>query len=136
MRWAIIGKATNYEISDTGLVRNRKTGLIRKLSFSDGYCSVGIVRNGKFRMCSVHRLVVEAFIAKIPVNREVNHINGIRHDNRVENLEIVTRLRNVQHSWERRMSELYAKLIAEKPHIKQLIDRARQKRLNLSTQDK
>jgi predicted XRE-type DNA-binding protein len=47
----------------------------------------------------IHRLVVEAFIGAIPKNKEVNHKNGIRSDNEIRNLEIVSPKENVAHSF-------------------------------------
>src|SRR5699024_2829267 len=41
-----------------------------------------------------HRLVAEAFIGEIPKGYVVNHINGIKHDNRIDNLEIITEKEN------------------------------------------
>ena len=47
----------------------------------------------------VHRIVVESFVGKIPNGMEVNHINGIKTDNRLVNLEIVTRSENLKHAY-------------------------------------
>lgn len=47
---------------------------------------------------SVHRLVAMAFIGEIPQGMEINHKNGIKTDNRVENLEIVTHVENMHHA--------------------------------------
>lgn len=44
-----------------------------------------------------HRLVWEAFVGLIPEGLEVNHKNGVRGDNRLENLELVTRSENMLH---------------------------------------
>ena len=52
-------------------------------------------------MFRVHRLVVENFIGSIPDGMEVNHIDYNRSNNHVENLEIVSRLENVRHSYDR-----------------------------------
>lgn len=61
----------------------------------DGYLRIRGV-NGCEK--SVHRLVVKAFISDIPDRMEVNHKDGNKLNNRVENLEIVTHKRNMEHS--------------------------------------
>ena len=53
---------------------------------------------GKDKIERVHRLVAIAFIDNPERKTEVNHINSIRNDNRVENLEWVTREENIAHS--------------------------------------
>lgn len=89
---------------------NKRTFLVsslgrvaRKNNYGDIYLYSQLTDNGYKRIHSkerirVHRLVVTAFISEIPEGMEVNHINGNRGDNRVENLEIVTPRENVLHS--------------------------------------
>lgn len=47
-------------------------------------------------MFSVHRLVAQAYLKDYSENLQVNHINGIKTDNRLENLEMVTAKENMQ----------------------------------------
>lgn len=63
-----------------------------------GYRFVTLYKDGKHKMMLVHRLVAMAFINGIPEGMEVNHKNGIKDDNRLENLEIVTRSENMIHA--------------------------------------
>lgn len=64
-----------------------------------GYVLVHLAFGNKKGSKQIHRLVVEQFIGKIPVGYEVNHLNMIRDDNRVSNLEICTPSENVRHSF-------------------------------------
>jgi len=82
----------NYIISDDGRVwskfSNRFIGTIDKKT---GYCRIGI--GGKnYR---VHRLVWMKFRGEIPEHLEIDHINDIRSDNRLVNLQLLTHAENV-----------------------------------------
>lgn len=65
----------------------------------DGYVAAHLSLGGENKIVKVHRLVAIAFIDNQGNKPEVNHKNGIRHDNRVENLEWVTKSENVLHSY-------------------------------------
>lgn len=64
-----------------------------------GYMRVGFCKNGKMSSHSVHRLVAIAFISNKENKQEVNHINGNKSDNRVENLEWCTPKENMDHAY-------------------------------------
>ena len=67
----------------------------------NGYCEVGLVaKNGKRKAELVHRLVAIAFIDNPNNFPVVNHLNGIKTDNRVENLEWTTQKENVRHAYD------------------------------------
>jgi len=103
--WKDIPNYEGYQVSNKGSIRSFKrsayTNLapkVLKLIINDRYIYVGAQINKKRRKLSVHRAVAMAFIAN-PFNKPfVNHINGIKHDNRVENLEWVTHLENMAHA--------------------------------------
>lgn len=97
--------APNYEVSNLGNVRRsapgRKTWVGRPLKaqlMSIGYLSVRPTIDGENVVFYVHNLVAIAFIGPKPSGSSVNHINGIKTDNRVENLEYVTHAGNMRHA--------------------------------------
>lgn len=87
-----------YEVSCRGNVRNKKT--LKLLSNkSKSYVFISLVKN-KFRKTHLaHRIVALMFIPNPLNKKEVNHINGVKNDNRVENLEWCTSKENISHSW-------------------------------------
>jgi len=97
-----------YQISNTGKVKSlpKKCGTtykgetIRKLSQTkDGYLKVRLIGNGKDITTRIHRLVAIAFIPN-PLNKDtVNHIDGNKHNNNVENLEWSTRTEQLNHAY-------------------------------------
>lgn len=94
-----------YEVSDTGMVRSlkRATTSGRVLSQrvgTGGYLNVCLCKDNCKKTFVVHRLVARAFLDNPEGKPEVNHKNGIRADNRAENLEWVTRSENERHAYE------------------------------------
>lgn len=91
----------DYEISDSGIVfsyKNKKYMKTIRLNLQkNGYFTVCLWKNGAFSRKLVHRLVAEAFIKNTENKDFVNHKNGIKIDNRVENLEWVTKSENELH---------------------------------------
>ena len=103
-RWSSIVGYPNYEVSDRGDIRNVRTNKIlgRRLD-KDGYRSVYLYTGGHGLNQKVHRLVAEAFIEHSDDRDQINHANGNKEDNRVENLEWCTRSENTRHAYNTRL---------------------------------
>lgn len=65
---------------------------------NSGYYVVWLCKNSKYKALTVHRLVAKAFIDNNDYSLDVNHKNGNKTDNRVENLEWCNRSYNILHS--------------------------------------
>ena len=92
-----------YQISNYGQVKRLKNGseYIRKLSLThDGYLKVRLVCNDKDTTKRVHRLVAETFIDNPDNKPTVNHKDGNKLNNHVDNLEWATRHEQLQHAYD------------------------------------
>lgn len=105
MKWKIMQEFPDYAVSDAGLVmrvaggRGTYPGRLLKLRRSEqGYLRVAFRKNKIQVLGSVHRLVLTAFVGKSPDGMECNHENGVKSDNRLENLKWVTPKQNMQHA--------------------------------------
>jgi hypothetical protein len=93
----VVGFENWYSVTDDGhIFSHHRDVWLKPFKVGAGYHRVGLYYLGKTHNRYVHRIVAEAFIG--PSNgREINHKNGDKTDNRVENLEWVTRSQNNQH---------------------------------------
>lgn len=97
MEWKTIPSFSDYEVNTLGQIRKKLKGKILSQSISShGYYQVNIGNKSR----RTHRLLAEAFIPN-PLNLEtVNHIDGDKLNNSLENLEWMSRSENVKHSRE------------------------------------
>jgi hypothetical protein len=108
----VVGYEDFYEVSSIGEVKSktriypgrggylctRKPRIMTQGVTTKGYFAVTLTLNGVERRIEVHRLVAEAFLGK-PDGMQVNHKDGIKKNNKVENLEWVTPSENSLHAF-------------------------------------
>ncbi len=97
----VVGFEAFYSVSALGEVfsKRRNKKLIPATCKTGGYSKVSLVgRDGKITYSYIHRIVCTAFLGLDETKTDVNHINGIKSDNRLENLEWCTRKQNIIHA--------------------------------------
>jgi hypothetical protein len=103
----VVGYEGSYEVSNTGRVKAlaKYHGVIwfeemimRPQHDRYGYLVVGLRSHGVQKTIKVHRIVAEAFIPKVDGKPQVNHIDGDKTNNSVENLEWCNYVENIQHA--------------------------------------
>ena len=92
-KW-IIGFEGYYKISDYGRIKSYKSKkegkILSNINKKGGYLSI-ILKTKERKLCTrIHRIVYENFVGKINKGEEVHHINGIKCDNRLENLILLS----------------------------------------------
>ena len=112
MNWAVPASAPTLIVSDTGqvfrLASSRQVAgrwqtypekELGQRRVGAGYIAVNVKERGHKRTLYVHRLVAEAFLGAPSDGNEVNHIDGNKGNNAVENLEWTTHSANLQHAF-------------------------------------
>lgn len=109
--WKTVNECDLYEVSDLGQVRRKDSGHILKGCITHGYHSVKFTfPDGIQRRFRVHRLVAEHFLPTPHANEnEVNHKDGNKLNNCVDNLEWVSHRDNILHYYQQLQKEKKAR---------------------------
>lgn len=97
-------KDFDYLVGDQGTIKNLKGKEICQWVDNVGYKQVKLFKDGKAYYRRVHRLVAEAFTPNPNNLPQVNHIDGDKTNNAMENLEWITNSQNTKHGYD---NELY-----------------------------
>lgn len=113
----VVGYETLYQVSNLGRVKSldmklpykrhskttfriRKGKILSTVKMRNGYLRVEMSNNAKHKLNLVHRLVAQAFIPNPNNYEQVNHIDGNKENNNVNNLEWCSCKNNMEHAWQ------------------------------------
>ena len=126
-KWKRIPNYSLYECSNTGLIKtfnwkgSGQTRIMKPAYDGSGYLRTMLKRDdGVIHTVKLHRIVAKTWIENPENKSEINHINAVKDDNRVENLEWCTREENLLHSIENGLqyvlkgSEIGTSILTEK----------------------
>lgn len=106
--WKTIEDFPNYEVSNQGRVRNKKTGRILKHGDNGrGYKFVVLYENKSIEQHNkyIHHLVAEAFLGERPASCDINHKDGNKNNNQLDNLEYCSRSANLKHAYDNKLHD-------------------------------
>jgi len=97
----VVGYEGLYKVSSHGHILKISNMTLLRLSPSkdSGYVAVALSKNNKSRSVMFHRVVAEAFLPNPENKSDVNHMDGIRHNNVLDNLQWMTHAENIQYSF-------------------------------------
>lgn len=105
-----LDKYVNCLYEQKRLIKSRE---IKTFKNNSGYYIVSLYQNNKSKKFLVHRLVAEAFIPNLNNKKEVNHIDGNKENNCVDNLEWVTKSENELHASEKGFTKKQKEMVAK-----------------------
>lgn len=120
----VVGYEGLYMVSSLGRIKSIGRTVMRKdgreqyvkeriikpyCNKANGYCICSLSKNGKSIRPYIHIIVAKTFLDNPEQKEQVNHINGIKTDNRVENLEWVTQSENMRHAFDTGLAPRHTK---------------------------
>lgn len=102
-----------YKVSTDGRIKARTGKIIKPYNNGFGYLTVHLYKDGESHSRKIHRLVAEAFISNPERKPQVNHIDGDKSNNHVDNLEWATQSENMQHAYSNGLRQKLKQRVAQ-----------------------
>ena len=114
--WKTVKYAPNYEVSNLGNIKNKKTNRLLTINYErlkkdNKRARPGLSHNGKIKGYYLHRIVAEHFLDNPDNLPEVNHIDGDFYNNKLDNLEWISKLDNMRHASENKLMKRYTRKV-------------------------
>lgn len=97
-KWKKIEGYERYKVSTYGRIMNTEGKILSQFLSDKGYPRVQLYKNNNCKCPYVHRLVANAFIKNTLVKPQINHLDGVKTNNKVDNLQWCTNRENVEHA--------------------------------------
>ena len=121
--WRELKENNKYEINEKGIVRSKKTKKeLRYWETTTGYNTVSLCHNNKQKTYYIHRLMANNFLDNPKNYNEVNHIDGNKKNNSLDNLEWCDHKHNIREAYDNNLiKKVYGKKHPSSKKIKQTI---------------
>lgn len=105
--WYELKENNNYLINTNGDIKSKKTNkILTPGKTTNGYYTVCLTKNGKCKSYYIHRLVANNLISNEKGYKEINHKDGNKQNNRVDNLEWCDRSYNLKHAYDKGLKKV------------------------------
>ena len=98
--WRNVVGFDKYKVSNKGEIFSElRNKTLKPYLNKNHYLHVTLTKNSKQYKVKIHRIVARAFYGECPIEKEINHIDGVKLNNGLVNLEYITRSENHKHAF-------------------------------------
>lgn len=113
VKWRKIKEFENYQVSNDGRIRNKNTKKVLKPWIRNGYYSITLRKDSKSFTKNIHKIVGITWLKKTLNSNFINHIDGNKLNNKLENLEFVTPKQNTKHAIDNNLTKPNVKKVKQ-----------------------